>query len=153
MTIVRWRLGGMLLLTITALGCGEGPSFVAPAPVPQSAPPVVVAGPVPGPGQPSGPVAGTYGAAAPLGYRVMPYTLASRFILREDGSFSLQYPSGEYRGTYTEREGTIDFSWEGWSTAGPWGATGVLNGATLTVRYNIIMSLSDFEDAVYTRQP
>jgi hypothetical protein len=152
-TIARWRLGGALLLTLVAAGCGDRGSIVAPAPAPQAVPPVVVAGPVPGPGQPSGPVAGIYGAAAPLGYRLMPYTLASRFVLREDGSFVLQYPHVEYRGTYTEREGTIDFSWEGWSTAGPWGATGVLNGATLTVRYNIIMSLSDFEDAVYTRQP
>ena len=35
--------------------------------------------------------------------------------------------------------------------AGPWGATGTLRGDTLTVGYNTVMSMSDFEDAVYLR--
>ncbi|HUQ20831.1 MAG TPA: hypothetical protein VM099_14535 [Gemmatimonadaceae bacterium] len=80
------------------------------------------------------------------------YTTQSRFVLYDNHAFALEYapPIGEYRGAYTETNGVIVFDWEGWSIAGPWGATGTLNGDTLTVKYNIIMSLSDFEDAVYT---
>ena len=87
-------------------------------------------------------------------YQAAAYTRASRFVLYENGTFALQYWSGsqtpEYRGTYTESNGRVSFSWEGWSVAGPWGATGVLTSDSLDVTYNIIMSLSDFEDASYT---
>ena len=55
----------------------------------------------------------------------------------------------EYRGEYTESNGVITFQWEGWSIAGAWGATGTVNDGSLTVQYNLIMQLSDFEDAVY----
>ena len=65
----------------------------------------------------------------------------------------LQYPAGEYRGRYTEANGVITFQWDGWSTAGPWGATGTINGSSLTVEYNLIMQLSDFENAVYSLMP
>lgn len=41
---------------------------------------------------------------------------------------------GEYRGRYTEANGVITFEWDGWSRAGPWGATGTLNGDSLTVQ-------------------
>jgi hypothetical protein len=34
---------------------------------------------------------------------------------------------------------------------GPWGAIGTLQDGTLTVRYNLVMELSDFEDAAYVR--
>jgi len=33
------------------------------------------------------------------------------------------------------------------------GSTGTIRGETLTVQYNLIMQLTDFEDAVYTRMP
>jgi hypothetical protein len=39
----------------------------------------------------------------------------------------------------------------GWSSAGPWGAAGTLGGNSLTVRYNLIMQMTDFEDAIYVR--
>ena len=55
----------------------------------------------------------------------------------------------KYRGGYSESNGVITFQWEGWSIAGAWGATGTLKDGSLTVQYNIIMMLSDFEDAVY----
>ena len=58
--------------------------------------------------------------------------------------------SASYRGTYKETDGAITFNWEGWSVAGPWGATGTLANDRLVVRYNLIMQLSDFEDAVHT---
>ncbi len=50
---------------------------------------------------------------------------------------------------HTEANGVMNFQWEGWSTAGPWGATGTVNGNSLTVQYNAVMEWSDFEDAVY----
>jgi hypothetical protein len=76
---------------------------------------------------------------------------AARFVIYDNGAFVLQYVSLgiEYRGGYTESDGVITFQWEGWSSAGAWGATGTLNDGSLTVRYNLIMQLSDFEDAVY----
>ena len=78
-------------------------------------------------------------------------TSGSHYELYDNGAFALQFPGiGEYRGTYKETDGTITFSWEGWSVAGPWGATGTLANDRLVVRYNLIMQLSDFEDAVYT---
>ena len=91
-------------------------------------------------------------ASAP--HAVAAYTLASRFVLYDSGTFALQYASGsltpEYRGTYTETDGQVMFTWEGWSAAGAWGATGVLTRDSLAVTYNLIMMMSDFEDASYT---
>jgi hypothetical protein len=80
-----------------------------------------------------------------------PWTLESRYVLYDDHRFALQYrqPYGEYRGTYTEKDGVIVFQWEGWSIAGPWEARGFLNGDSLQVRYNEIMHLTDFDDADY----
>ena len=82
------------------------------------------------------------------------WTLNSRFVLYDDGTFALQYRisagAPEYRGTYRTGNGAIAFEWEGWSTAGPWGASGTLDGKTLTVRFNLVMQMSDFEDAIYT---
>jgi hypothetical protein len=89
-----------------------------------------------------------------LSYPVRSWTRDSRFVLYDNGGFALQYLAvGEYRGTYEEQNGTVTFRWEGWSIAGPWGATGTIAGDSLTVRYNEIMELSDFENAVYTRTP
>ncbi|HEX6846200.1 MAG TPA: hypothetical protein VF144_04445, partial [Chitinophagaceae bacterium] len=41
----------------------------------------------------------------------------------------------------------------GVSTAGRWGATATLKGDTLTVAYNDIMLMSDFDNAVYLKKP
>jgi hypothetical protein len=87
-------------------------------------------------------------------YRLRDYTKQSRFILYDNGAFALKYASLgiEYRGGYTESNGVITFQWEGWSTAGAWGAIGTLADGSLTVQYNLIMQLSDFEDAVYAAE-
>jgi hypothetical protein len=78
------------------------------------------------------------------------YTATTKFVLHYDGVFVLQFPGlGDYRGGYTEANGVITFAWEGWSTAGDWGATGTLQGNSLTVRYNEVMWLTDFVDAAY----
>ena len=76
--------------------------------------------------------------------------LASRYVLYDDGTFGLQYSSAsnpffEYAGTYKETNGSIELNF------GPnWGsATAMLSGNSLTVRYNILMQMSDFEDGVY----
>ena len=87
-----------------------------------------------------------------LSYPVSGYTRSSRFVLYDNGAFMLQYPSlgeGGYRGRYKDANGKIMFEWEGWSVAGPWGATGTLKGDSLTVQYNEIMHHTDFEDALY----
>jgi len=88
-------------------------------------------------------------------YPISGYTTRSRYILYDNGNFALQYDAYgglEYRGSYQKVDSLITFNWEGWSTAGSWGATGILRDDTLTVAYNIIMELSDFEDAVYLRE-
>ena len=82
--------------------------------------------------------------------------MKSRFVFYIDGTFVLQYARGttfvrEYRGTYVERSGVVTFIWDAWSAAGPWRATGVLTSETLTVEYNALMQLTDFEDGVYVR--
>lgn len=84
--------------------------------------------------------------------------LTSSYVLHEDGAFALQFSSlrygdFEYLGRYTRTDTLITFSWEGWSIAGEWGATGILRGDSLSVRYNLIMSLTDFIDGVYVRTP
>ena len=93
----------------------------------------------------------TFTFAHELTYHLSDYTKQSRFVLYDNGAFTLQYLSLgiEYRGGYTASNGVVAFQWEGWSTAGSWGATGTLKDSSLAVQYNLIMGLSDFEDAVY----
>jgi hypothetical protein len=90
------------------------------------------------------------------GRKVTPYTGASRFVLGDDRRFALQYEGlSDYRGTYTysPTTNTVTFAWEGSSVAGPWGATGSIKDDVLTVSFNLVMLLSDFEDASYRRVP
>lgn len=80
--------------------------------------------------------------------------MRSRYVLYDNGTFTLQYatsPILEYGGRYTESNGEVVFDWNGWSKAGPWGATAKITEESLTVRYNVIMQLTDFEDGVYLR--
>ena len=107
-------------------------------------------GPFPPPSGPSR----VYDFAAPLTRIVADYTRASRYVLYDNGAFELQYYrlGGSYRGRYEQTETGVTFHWEGSSGAGPWGASASLSGDTLTVRYNFIMQMTDFEDAVYQLQ-
>jgi hypothetical protein len=89
----------------------------------------------------------------PLSYPISEHTKASRYVLYNGGTFSLQNPSlgerqREYVGTYRQEDGRINFRF---GADGRWDATGTLNGDLLEVRYNLIMGLTDFEDAVYRR--
>ena len=154
MTQTAVRSGVVVALLVVSTGCGtSGPTSpngrTEATPVPGPAPP-----------QPTPPLSGPSRSFAfdhALSYGVSEYTKRSRFVLYDSGAFALQYPicncPGEYRGRYTDANGVITFEWDGWSLAGPWGATGTLHGDTLTVQYNLIMQLTDFEDAVYQRMP
>ena len=77
-------------------------------------------------------------------------------MLYDDRAFALQYASPrfgnfEYRGTYAESNSEVVFQWDGSSSAGPWGAAGVITDLSLTVSYNLIMQMTDFEDGVFLR--
>lgn len=99
--------------------------------------------------------AGTY-TFVDTGTNGFRFTRHSRFVLGDDGTFALEYEGlATYRGTYTysPATGLIAFAWEGWSVIGPWEATGILRGDVLTVTYNIVMMLTDFENATYKRVP
>jgi hypothetical protein len=94
----------------------------------------------------------TFIFASELAYPVRDHTKNSRFVLYDNGAFVLRYLRlGElgYRGGCKDANGVITFEWEGWSSAGPWGATGTLQGELLAVQYNSVMQHTDFEDAVY----
>jgi hypothetical protein len=90
-------------------------------------------------------------------YPMSAWTLNSRYVLYDNGTFVLEYleslGSGRYRGTYREADGNLTFTFDGsgWAVAGQPDARGVLGGDTLTVSYNIIMQLSDFDDGMYVQ--
>jgi hypothetical protein len=147
-TCVR-RSAVVVLLTLSA-ACG---SSKPTSPTGTSQPPAAPLPPPPRPDFPplSGP-SRTFFFDREVSYPVSDYTKKSRFVLYDNGAFVLQYLSlgeGGYRGGYKDANGVITFEWEGWSIAGPWGATGTLQGDSLRVQYNLIMQMTDFEDAVY----
>lgn len=85
-------------------------------------------------------------------------TLASRYVLYEDGTFGLQFLSPafgfhEYAGRYAHRQPGISLGFYDGNTAGPWFATATLRGDSLAVEYNLVMYLADFLDGVYVRSP
>jgi hypothetical protein len=147
--------GAVVVLLVLFAACGSSapisptganPPSVFPRPTP---PPATVFPPLAGPSR-------TFTFDRELSYRVSDYTRNSRFVLYDNGAFVLQYPSlgeGGYSGGYKDVNGVITFEWEGWSVAGPWGATGTLKGDSLTVQYNEIMQHTDFEAALYVLMP
>ena len=84
-----------------------------------------------------------------LSYPVYDSTRRSEFVLYDNGAFVLRGAVGQYRGGYSETDGALTFDWQGWSVAGPWSATGTVAGDSLTIRYNVIMEMTDFQSAVY----
>jgi len=148
------RRAAVAALLAASVACG---SAQPTAPTQSNAPSITPAPAAPAPAvipPLSGP-SRTFVFARELTYGVTNYTSHSRFVLYDDGAFALQYTSLgiEYHGAYTEANGVITFQWEGWSGMGSWGATGVLNGNSLTVQYNFVMQMNDFEDAVYALDP
>lgn len=75
-------------------------------------------------------------------------TVDSGFELQSLGSWGLAV----HAGTYAREDSLIDFDFDGWSAAGPWEATGILENDSLQVAYNVIMLLTDFEDGTYVRR-
>jgi hypothetical protein len=142
--------GALVSLVLLSIACG-GSTPSAPTPTSQS---TAVPSPTPPPPLNVPPLSGpsrTFTFDHDLAHPLSDYTTKSRFALYDNGGFALEYVSLgiEYHGRYTESNGVITFQWEGWSIAGAWAATGTLNNGALTVQYNSIMRLSDFEDAVY----
>lgn len=79
----------------------------------------------------------------------------SRYVLYEDGTFQLQYVTHRrgffaYTGAYSRSESALTFEFDARNRAGPWKATGILDGSRLEVEYNVVMMLADFVDGVYT---
>jgi predicted small lipoprotein YifL len=148
------RYSALVVIVVLVASCGRsGPTSptatrVAAVPPLEIPPAATTFPPLSGPSR-------TFVFDRELSNRVSDYTTKSRIVLYDNGAFVLQFTSlsGEYRGGYTNTNGVIAFEWEGWSSAGPWGATGIVNGDSLTVQYNLIMRLSDFDDAVYVRTP
>lgn len=145
-TLIRLAVVALLLTLSTACDSSGPASPTGPPNVPTPTPAPSPASNFPPPSGPSRSFAFDHESS----YRVSDYTRQSRFVLYDNGAFVLQYTGrGEYRGAYTETGGGLTFEWEGVNVAGPWGATGALAGSLLTIRYNQIMELSDFENAVY----
>lgn len=149
MTRAALRFGFVAVGLAFSIACG-GPAYTtAPSP-PAAAPlPPVIS---PGPPQESFPPLSAparvfvvhRGVTSPVSF----WTQESRYVLYNDGAFELQYVrNGIFPGRYTESRGVVRFAW----TSGDWEATGTLEGNALTVRYNAVMLMSDFEDAVYVR--
>ena len=146
------RRAALIAMLTLSTSCSDSrlptpPTAPTVVPVAPNAPVGPVRDPTPFPGP------GTYVFASSPRVAVQWYTAASRFILSSDGTFVLEYPHVSYRGRYTEAGGVISFAWDGWSVAGPWGATGVSAGNSLIVSYNLIMEMSDFEGGEYVRIP
>ena len=141
-------LFGWLLM---AVGCNYADRATAPTPFSPVTPSTTVQPPQSPPSFPpvSGP-AQIFVFHAPSSYRVQDYTVASRYVLYDGGTFTLQYASLgiEYPGFYEEADGGLSFRFRG---DGRWDAAGTFNGDLLDIHYNIIMSMSDFDDAVYRR--
>lgn len=134
-----------LVALLTACSDSTGP---ARTPLPAAAPPIVPTFPAP---------TGAATIYVEQGSIYSTYSLRSRFVLDANGTFALQFatdgPPFQYLGRYTRTDSLVTFDWDGWSVAGPWGATGILRGDELIVKYNVIMMLSDFEDGTYVRAP
>jgi hypothetical protein len=140
------RCGTLLGFVVVLVACTNTDRPTLPSSLPTGAssliPPPPVLPPVPA-------TARLYLFDGPLSYQVSHYTTASRFVLYDGGTFSLQYPSLgglQYVGTYRQEDTRVTFVF---SADGRWDATGTLNGDSLEVRYNLNMELSDFENAVY----
>lgn len=142
---VACRLGSAVALLLLSVACSQPTSPTNPTPTARAASPPAPAPTVPVSDFP--PVAGP--ARIYLDANSLPRP--SRYVLYADNRFALQYIGlADYSGTYQEANGVITFKWD---DDGSWGAAGSLTDDALAVRYNLLMQLSDFEDATYVRVP
>ena len=147
------RRGVVAVLLVVAAACE---SSRPTSPTGPSQPPVLPPSPTPPPPREFPPLTGpslTFIFERELSYPVSQYTKQSHFVIFDNGAFLLQYLNlgGDgYHGGYTEANGVITFDFGGFSGGATNGdATGTLKGNSLTVDYNGLMEISDFEDAVY----
>jgi hypothetical protein len=96
----------------------------------------------------------SYQYYGPILYPVSSFTVTSRYVLYDNGAFSLEYPSspaggGKLAGVYQRQGDGISFQFVPGGLDGT--AKGTLNGDLLEIRYSEIMQHSDFENAVYIR--
>jgi hypothetical protein len=153
------RGGALLALMILAGACADPVTVAAPTsptetmasrPAPPAPPPASNCHAVSRPAR-------KYLFDKEVSYPVHDWTRSSRYVLYDDGTFALQYlqssGSFEYCGTYTEANAIVTFRWlDNQNVGAPWGpATGMLIDEFLSVRYGLIMTLDDFEDAVHRR--
>lgn len=158
----RFAIVALVIGLTTALGCSDATGASNPTAPPSdpnrpSPPPPATNGTPPpfptvsnaviydGPGQLYDVLIASHGSSLP-----------TRYVLFNDSTFQLQFSSlrfgiFSYAGRYSRANSVITFTWDGWSTAGPWGSTGTLRGDTLAVRYNLIMMMTDFIDGDYVR--
>ena len=136
-----WCAGaGLVSALLLASACSSATPPAAPAPIQSACAFAALAQP------------GRVFAFADAGAPVTSATRCSRFVLYDSGAFELQYGTGAvYPGSYRQSGSALDLQWVGQSVAGPWHADATLVANTLSVHYNTIMQLTDFEDAVYTR--
>ena len=146
--IATVRFGTLVGLLVFCGACGEQTS-TAPTPAARLGPPL------------SGPST-TYHFSAPLDRPLVvdSYTPTSKYVLYNNGAFSLRYDEaragGPYTGSYRQEDGRIlfDFGADGKGpTPGEPDGLGTLNGDFLEVRYNFWLRVGggDWEDAVYQR--
>jgi hypothetical protein len=144
------RCGTLVGLLVFCVACGtqRSPSVPPTAPTP----------PAPPSGPPLSGPSTTYHFSAPLDRPVRGFTPTSKYMLYNNGAFSLRYEAfgGEGNtGSYRQEDGRILFDFGadeiGSQLGGP-DAIATLNGDLLEVRYSFEMRVgADFENAVYQR--
>ena len=152
---LRWR--ALVGLVVFSVAC-DAQRPTAPSPPPSSAVPTSPTAPAPSPGPPLSGPSTTYHFSAPLDSPVRSYTPTSKFVLYDNGAFSLRYEAfaGDgYSGSYQQQDGSVifDFGADGiGSVLGGPDAIATLNGDLLEVQYSFEMRVgADFENAVYQR--
>ena len=110
--------GAVVVLLVLSATCGgsvpTSPSGTNPSPMPTVTLPSPTLTPPPNLPPLSGPARTFIFERAD--YQVAESTEKSRFVLYDNGAFSLQYLSLgglPYRGSYTEENGLLNFTWEG----------------------------------------
>lgn len=80
--------------------------------------------------------------------------IAARYVLYADGTFAYQQPGNQqWPGSYTRADSVVALDFGVTAVGGPWKATAVIRGDTLSVSYNSGMQLNDFENASFVRAP
>ena len=158
------RLVAVAALLSAATACSDSttpysPTAPPPPPVAPAGPPAVVSSGFPALER-AGDIYAEVGApySYPASLQFHGGSIVSRLVLYRDRRFELQFSSARfgffaYGGSYVRTGASIDFSWDGWSTAGPWGATGTVHDAVVHLGYNQVMQLTDFVDGDYALVP